>query len=310
MRVLVMGSGGLGGYYGGMLAEKGHDVTFVARGAHLAAMRERGLTIRANEGEYHIMPVKAVNAPSEASGDFDLILFTVKGYDAEAAAHALRPVIGPHTAVLTVLNGVDSAEQLSAILGPAHVLAGTTFIRSTLTEPGVIDQMGTLRRVVFGEYAGGPTPRVEMIAEALREAGMEVQIAPDARVAVWEKFVMQAPHATMTSVCQMPCGPIRETPEGDALYRALIAEAVAVGRASGVALPENAEETAMGVVWQFLYEQKTSMSIDYERGARVELDQLTGAVVRRGDALGVPTPTFDILYGVLKVRALASGGLA
>ena len=138
---------------------------------------------------------------------------------------------------------------------------------------------------------------------------METEIAPDARVAVWEKFVMQAPHATMTSVCQMPCGPIRETPEGDALYRALIAECIAVGRASGVALPDDAEETAMGVVWQFLYEQKTSMSIDYERGNRVELEQLTGAVVRRGEALGVPTPTFDVLYGVLKVRAIASGGL-
>lgn len=310
MRVLVMGSGGLGGYFGGMLARTGHDVTFVARGAHLAAMRERGLEVRTDEETYRFPTVAAVAAPSEAAGDFDLILFTVKGYDAEAAANALRPVIGPETAVLTVLNGVDSAEQLAAILGPEHVLAGTTFIRSTLAAPGVIEQMGTLRRVVFGEFAGGPTPRVARVAEALRAAGIEVEVAQDARVAVWQKFVMQAPHATMTSACMMPCGPIRETPEGDALYRALIAECVAVGRAGGVALPPDAEETAMGVVWRFLYEQKTSMSIDYERGNRVELEQLTGAVVRRGAALGVPTPTFDVLYGVLKVRALASGGLA
>src|SRR4051794_31586935 len=206
MRILVMGSGGLGGYFGGILARQGHDVTFVARGAHLAAMRERGLEVRTESETFRLAPVSAVGAPGEAAGAFDLILFTVKGYDAEAAATALRPVIGPETAVLTVLNGVDSAEQLAAILGPEHVLAGTTFIRSTLAEPGVIEQMGTLRRVVFGEFAGGVTPRVELVAAALREAGVDTEIAPDSRVAVWQKFVMQAPHATMTSVCQMPCG--------------------------------------------------------------------------------------------------------
>ncbi len=310
MRVLVMGSGGLGGYFGGMLAHTGHDVTFVARGAHLAAMRERGLEVRTDEQTYRFASVSAIATPDEAAGDFDLILFTVKGYDAEAAATALRPVIGPATAVLTVLNGVDSAEQLAAILGPERVLAGTTFIRSTLAEPGVIEQMGTLRRVVFGEFSGGATPRAEQIAAALRAAGIEVEVAEDARVAVWQKFVMQAPHATLTSVCQLPSGPIREAPEGDRLYRTLIAECVAVGRASGVALPDDAEATALSVVWRFLYEQKTSMSIDYERGNRVELEQLTGAVVRRGAALGVPTPAFAVLYDVLKVRALASGGLA
>lgn len=310
MRVLVMGSGGLGGYYGGILARQGHDVTFIARGAHLDALRERGLTVKTDEETFHLTPVRAVADPSETAGNFDLVIFTVKGYDAESAATALRPAIGPQTAVLTLLNGVDSAEQLSAILGAEHVLAGTTFIRSTLAEPGVIEQMGTLRRVVFGEATGGPSPRVERIAAALREVGLDVDVPADSRVAVWEKFVMQAPHATMTSVCMMPCGPIRETPEGEALYRALIAEAVAVGRASGVALPADAEETAMQVVWRFLYEQKTSMSIDYERGNRVELEQLTGAVSRRGRAVGVPTPTFDVLYGVLKVRAIAAGALA
>lgn len=310
MRVLVMGSGGLGGYFGGMLAERGHDVTFVARGAHLAALRERGIEIRANEGTYRVAPVSAVAAPHEATGPVDLVLFTVKGYDAESAAEALRPVIGPETAVLTLLNGVDSAEQLSAALGAEHVLPGSTFIRSTLAEPGVIEQMGTLRRVVFGESTGSVTPRVEAIAQAFRDIGTEAVTAENSRLAVWQKFVMQAPHATMTSVCQMPCGPIRETPEGEALYRTLIAECCAVGRATGVPLPPDAEETAMGVVYAFLYEQKTSMSIDYERGNRVELEELTGAVIRRGRALGVLTPTFDVLYGVLKVRALASGGLA
>ena len=242
-------------------------------------------------------------------GDFDLVLFTVKGYDAEAAATRSSPPSAAN-------GGADSAERrgqrrdLAAILGAGACASRATFIRSTLAEPGVIEQMGTLRRVVFGEAVGGASPRVEAIAAALREAGVNAEVAEDARLAVWEKFVMQAPHATMTSVCMLTTGPIRETPEGDALYRTLIAEAIAVGRASGVALPDDAVETAMKVVWQFLHEQKTSMSIDYERGNRVELEQLTGAVVRRGKELGVPTPAFDVLYDVLKVRALASGALS
>jgi 2-dehydropantoate 2-reductase len=310
MRVLVMGAGAVGGYYGAALALRGHEVAFVARGAHLAAMRERGLEVR-TDGQTHLLhPVRAVETPADAGGPVDLALFTVKGYDAESAAAALRPVVGPATAVLTLLNGVDSPDQLAAALGAEHVLAGTTLVLTNLIAPGVIDQTSPFRRITLGALIGGVTPRAEAVAGALREAGVEVTLAADALVGVWTKFIMQAPHATMTTACDSALGPIRETPEGSALYLTLIREVVAVGRAAGVALPADAVETTMTVIQNFPAEAKTSMQRDFEARRRTELDQLAGAVVRRGRALGVPTPAFDALYATLRVRALAFGGVA
>jgi len=310
MRALVMGAGAIGGYYGGLLAQRGHDVAFVARGAHLAAMQERGLEIRSGEGTIALRPVRAVAAPAEAGADFDLALFAVKTYDTEEAAAALRPAVGPRTAVLTLQNGVDSAGQLSAALGAEHVLAGATYVAATLVEPGVISHTTPFRRITFGELSGAITPRAEAIADALRDAGVEVTVSADPRTAVWSKFVMLAPHASITSASQTPVGPIRETPEGLALYRQLVAEAVAVGRAEGVALAPDAEAAAMDAIISFPPGTKTSLQVDFERQNRVELEQLTGAVVRRGRQAGVPTPGFDPLYAVLKARALSYGGLA
>ena len=214
MRVLVMGAGGLGGYYGGVLAQRGHEVTFVAREAHLAAMRERGLEIRSGGQTTLLHPVRAVGSPADAGSGFDLVLFTVKTYDTEAAAAALRPALGPATAVLPLQNGVDSVEQLSQALGADRVLVGTTLIGSAIVEPGVIDQSTAFRRITLGEQSGEVTPRVEAIAAALRDAGVEVTITADPLVPVWEKFVMFSACASVGSAAQAPFGPIRETPEG------------------------------------------------------------------------------------------------
>jgi len=309
MRVLVMGAGAVGGYYGGVLARRGHDVVFVARGEHLAAMRERGLELRTDGQTYLLRPVRAVASPAEAGEPVDLVLFTVKGYDAEAAAAALRPVVGPATAVLTLLNGVDSADQLSRALGAEHVLAGMTLILTNVVAPGVIDQTSPFRKITMGELTGGVTPRAEAVAAALRSAGVEVTLSADPMVGVWTKFIMQAPHATLTTACQSALGPIRETPEGAALYLTLIREVVAVGRAAGVALPADAAEATMDLIRSLPATAMTSMQRDFERRRRTELEQLTGAVVRRGQALGVPTPAFAALYAVLRVRALAFGGV-
>lgn len=309
MRVLVMGAGAVGGFYGGALARTGHDVTFITRGAHLEALRERGLELRSGDESRLLRPVKAVASPADAVAgqDFDLVLFTVKGYDTAPAAEALRLAIGPETSVLTLQNGVDSIEQLGAALGAERILAGTTVVATTIAAPGVIEQSTPFSQVVLGEPAGGVTPRVERIATALRETGVEVTVHPDATVAVWEKFVMLAPHATLTTACATPVGPIRETPEGLALYRTLIAEAVVVGRATGVALPPDAGDKALAFIQSLPPTAKTSMQRDFERQRRVELEQLTGTVVRRGAALGVPTPTFEALYPVLKARARSFG---
>jgi 2-dehydropantoate 2-reductase len=309
VRVLVMGAGAVGGYYGAALAGRGHAVTFVARGEHLRAMQERGLTIRSGGRSMTLHPVHAVADPAEAGGDFELALFTVKGYDTEPAALALRPAVGPRTAVLTLQNGVESGERLGAVLGADRVLVGTTVIAATIAEPGTIEQANPLRRIELGEPSGHVTPRVESVAAALRDAGVDVRVTTDVRRAVWEKFIRLAPGATLTSACQASIGEARGIPEGAALYRALITETAAVGRAAGANLPPDAVESAMSQIRALPADMRTSMQLDYERRRRVELEDLTGSVVRLGRRLGVPTPTYDVLYGVLKVRAEAFGGL-
>jgi 2-dehydropantoate 2-reductase len=309
VKVLVMGAGAVGGFYGAALAGRGHDVTFVARGAHLAALRERGLTIRREGGATVLRPIHAVADPAEAGGDIELVLFTVKGYDTELAARALGPVVGPRTAVLTLQNGVESGDRLGAVLGAEPILIGTTLIATIVAAPGIIDQANPLWRVELGEPSGAITPRVEGVAAALRDAGVEVRVTADVRRAVWDKFIRLAPGATLTSACQATIGEVRSTPEGAALYRALIAETVAVGRAAGAALPPDAVETAVRAIQALPADMRTSMQLDYERRRRVELEGITGAVVRLGQRLGVATPSYDPIYAVLRVRAAAFGGL-
>jgi 2-dehydropantoate 2-reductase len=305
-----MGAGAVGGFYGAALAERGHAVTFVARGAHLQALRERGLTIRSGERSTVLHPVRAVADPAEAGTGFELVLFAVKGHDTEPAARALRPAVGPGTSVLTLQNGVESGDRLSAVLGADRVLVGTTLIVTTVTEPGVIVQANPVRRIELGELSGESTPRLAAIADALRDAGVEVRVTGDVRRAVWEKFVRLAPGATLATACGATIGDIRSVPESAALYRALISETVAVGRTAGAALPADAVETAVAVIQSLPADMRTSMQLDYERRRRVELDDITGAVVRLGRKLGVPTPTYDVLYAVLKARAASFGGLA
>lgn len=314
MRVLVMGTGGLGGYYGWALASHGHDVTFVARGAHLAAIREHGLTLRSLvTNETHVIkPAKAVERPAEAAAgaDFDLIIFTVKAFDTEVAAALLPPVVGPNTAVLTLQNGVDSVDLLSAAVGAEHILAATTRINCVIAEPGVIVQNTPFSKLEMGELSGEATPRITAIAEAYRATGIEVFVSDEPLRELWTKFIMIAPHASLTSSTGQAVAGIRSVPEGLALYRQLIEETVAVGRATGINLAPDAVERTMDFITNLSPGAKTSLLFDYERENRVELEYLTGTVVRRGRALGVPTPGFDVLYAVLKVRALAFGGLA
>jgi 2-dehydropantoate 2-reductase len=309
VKVLVMGAGAVGGYYGAALAGRGHDVTFVARGAHLEALRARGLTIQIGGRATVIQPIHAVADPAESSRGFELVLFTVKGYDTVTAMRALEPVVDRHTTILTLQNGVESEERLAAGLGPERVLLGTATISTTVSEPGVIDQANPLCRIELGEPSGAVTPRVEAIAEALRDASVEVRVSTDVRRVVWEKFVRLAPGATLTSACQATIGEIRSTRDGAALYRALITESVAVGRAAGVAFPRDAVETALAFIQTLPAGMKTSMQLDFERRRRVELEDITGAVVRRGRRLGVATPLYDVLYPILRVRAQAFGGL-
>jgi 2-dehydropantoate 2-reductase len=306
MHVLVMGAGGVGGYLGAALAVAGHDVLFVARGAHLEAMRARGLVVRRGEQRIHLRPVRALASPREAAGPIDLVIFAVKCYDLAPAADALRPVVSADTSLLTLQNGIDAPDELAEQLGTGHVLAGTAAIFSAIVEPGVIETAPVIR-ITLGERSGKLTPRVRAVAAALREAGIEVIETTDVRRALWEKLLLLAPNATITSACGLPMGPIRETAEGAALYRTLVEEVTAVGRAAAVHLDRDAADHAYATLMSLPPETTTSMQRDFAAGHRVELEHITGAVVREAQRLGVPVPAFETLYAVLKARALAAG---
>jgi 2-dehydropantoate 2-reductase len=314
MRVLVMGAGGVGGYYGGLLARAGHEVTFVARGAHLAALQARGLEVRTQGQTIRIQPATAVALPVDAAGrggDFDLALFTVKNYDTEPAAAALKPALGPQTAVLSLQNGVDSPDLLGALLGPQRTLAGVTFIAAAVAEPGVILENGFSRAVTLGEPGGTEvTPRVRAIVHAFQEAGVEAQATADARQMLWDKFVVVAPHATISALCQTPVGVTRRTPEAMELYRTMIQEALDVAGAAGCTFAPDRAEQIVALFQSAPEGQTSSMQRDYGARRRVELEALTGSVVRLGRRYGVPTPRFEALYAVLKVRAATFGGLS
>jgi 2-dehydropantoate 2-reductase len=311
MRVLVMGSGGVGGYFGGVLAKAGHDVTFVARGAHLEALQKNGLTL-IDRGETTLLnPVKAVLKPAEAGGTFDLVLFTVKTYDTAGAAELIEPVVGAGTSVVPLQNGVDAVEEISAVVGADRVLGGSTNIGARINEPGVVERFSPFCNVTIGEPKGGLSERVEKIVAAFREAGQEdVTASPDITRAVWEKFMLLAPLASTTSAANVASGKVNGTEEGRALWRQLMQEVHAVGKASGVTLPD---ESAANVETFFLNlpeTHTTSMQRDYDGERRVELEHLAGTVVRRGKSVGVPTPSFDTVYAVLRIKALSFGGVS
>jgi 2-dehydropantoate 2-reductase len=211
---------------------------------------------------------------------------------------------------LPLQNGVESTERLGRILGAERVLVGTTLVRSRLVAPGVVEESGAIRHVTLGEVSGEVTPRVQAVAAAFQEAGVDATVTTDPRLALWEKFAPLAAHASITSACQLAVGPIRDTAEGAALYRTMLAESFAVGRAAGVALAPDFQDRILAHFLSIMPPgAETSMQWDYARQGRVELEQIAGTVVRLGRAHGVPTPQFDALYAVLKARALAFGGL-
>jgi 2-dehydropantoate 2-reductase len=302
MRIAVMGSGGVGGYIGGRLAAAGQEVTFVARGTHLAAIREHGLALRSTLGDVLIRPAQASDDPG-AIGPVDLVIFAVKLYDTEAAAAATRPLIGPHTGVVTLQNGVEGAELLARVLGREHVIGGVAQIAAVIDQPGVIRHTGTMASFVFGELDGARSERVDALLRSLQSAGVDHRISEDIQSDIWDKMAFLATFAGLTALMRLPIGRIREDAETRAMLRDGLAEASAVARARGIALPGDFVERTLVRCDRVPYEMKSSMLQDLERGRRLELPWLSGAIVRLGRELGIPTPTHAFITTALKLHA-------
>ena len=306
MRIAVMGSGGVGGYLGARLAATGQDVTFVARGAHLAAIKEGGLALRSGLGDVLIRPAQTSDDPATI-GPVDLVIVAVKLYDTETAAAATKPLLGPHTGVVTLQNGVDSTGVLARLLGAAHVIGGVAHIASVIAEPGVILHTGTMASFAFGELDGVRSERVGALAAALQTAGVDHRISGDIQRDIWDKMAFLATFAGLTALMRLPIGPIREDPVTRAMLRAGLGEAYAVARAAGIALPDDFVERTLARCDGLPYAMKSSMLQDLERGRRLELPWLSGAIVRLGQEHGVLTPTHAFITTALKLHADGQG---
>jgi 2-dehydropantoate 2-reductase len=302
LRIAVMGAGGIGGYFGARLVKGGADVTFIARGAHLAAMRQTGLTIESAHEPIRIPSVKATDAPATI-GPVDLVMFGVKLWDTQAAARSLLPVMGPQTALISFQNGVQKDDMLRPIVGDAALVGGAAYVATTIARPGVIAMTGTMQRLVFGEYDGRRTPRIEAFHAACRAGGINAEIAADIRRELWEKFTFLTALAGATTSIRLPLGPIREHPLTRQFLVDLAREVVAVGRALGVALPVDFAEKRIVAADALPPDMTASMHHDLVRGNRLELEWLSGAVVDLGAKAGVPTPLNRAVRDILVLHA-------
>lgn len=303
MKIAVMGSGGVGGFYGARLAHAGYDISFIARGAHLEAMRANGITIEnATEGNLHVPRVKVTDNP-ETIGTVDLVLIAVKMWGTEAAAAAVKPIVGPKTAVLSLQNGVIKDDILKRIFGDEAVMGGVAYVGTHISRPGVIDQKGPLQRVVLGEYDGRRTERLEFLHQAFLNSGVKSEISDDIRRTLWEKYSFLVGLSGATTAIRKPIGPIRENPQTRRFLYELMRETVAVGRAHGVNLPEDYAEQRLAFGDTVAYDMSSSMHHDLEHGNPLEVEWLSGGVVKLGEQVNVPTPMNRAVWDILALHA-------
>ncbi len=309
MRIVVVGTGGVGGYYGGLLARAGHEVVFIARGAHLTALQTTGLKVESVHGDFAIAPVRATDTPAEA-GQADLVIVCVKAPDGEQIAQAIRPILRQETLVMPLQNGIDAAERIGAVVGMEHMVGGATWISSAIQAPGIIRQFSQLRRIVVGELDGGITPRLQTIVEVFENTGATVEPTDDIRGVLWTKLVFIAAISSLGSLTRLEMGEYRDVPEARALLTMVMREVEAVGRASGVVLADDVVEDALAIMDAAAATIRPSMQIDVVAGRCSELESIIGVIGRRGRALGVPTPAADMAYAALVPGELQARGNA
>lgn len=311
MKIAIMGSGGVGGFYGARMAQAGHDVTFIARGAHLEALRSGGLKVESPTlGELALPKVQATDDPA-AVGPVELVLLTVKSYDLEAACSAMAPMVGPDTVVLPFLNGIDIAERVSAALEAAGapgdgVLGGAVYVFANLAGPGHVRHIG-LDRPIFGELAGGTSPRVEAVHAMLTGAGIPAELSTDVRKELWNKFVGLNALSGVASIARAPAGVLVKHPATRALLADSANEAVAVAKAQGVKLDPGLTDQLLALVESLAPASRPSMLVDLENGRRLEMEALQGTLVRMGADAGVPTPVNRVIHAALSPYVNGNG---
>ena len=298
MKFAVMGAGALGCYFGGRLAAAGSDIAFIARGANLAALRRDGLHIESPLGDAHVASVSATDDPAQI-GPVDMVLFLVKLYDTETAARQMAPLIGPDTAVVSFQNGVEARERIGEIVGKQRVLGGTAFIPADLRAPGIVRHNGPFARLTVGEFDGRRSERAQSLNDAFVAAGVEATLVSDMTVRIWEKFIFLSALSAITTLTRLPLGAILADNLSHDLFRAAILETHAVGRAACPALAEDAGERGYALAKGFPPTMRASMLDDLERGKRLELDSLSGAVVRLGEKHGIATPVHSVVHKAL-----------
>jgi 2-dehydropantoate 2-reductase len=311
MKIAIVGAGGIGGYLGARLAAAGNDVALIARGAHLAALKRNGLRLSSPKGDVLVNPIRATGEPSEV-GTVDVVLLAVKLYDLGPAARQMLPMVGPKSTVVPIQNGVTAVEEVAAIVGREHVVGGLVYMACHISEPGVITHLSEIDQFTFGEVDGARSTRVEALRDVAARAGITAQIADDITRELWHKFVLLGGHSPVAGLSRQPLGVIRSDPDLRALYTQAMREVFAVGRARGIALADDIVERTLALSDRFDPTSKASLLGDLEAGKPLEVEWLSGAVVRMGAELGVPTPFHRIAYACLKPfaagRAIRSTG--
>jgi 2-dehydropantoate 2-reductase len=310
VRFAILGSGAVGGYYGARLARAGHDVTLIARGAHLEAIRTRGLEIRSPSlGDFVVRP--RAEEDTAKVGTVDTVLVAVKTYDNGTALPLVKPMLGPHSAVLTLQNGVDSVSDLAAVVGEAAVIGGTTYIATALARPGVIEQTGTHRRIVFGEVFGAlprSSDRVARLHDAFAGADIQSEPTPDGRIPIWEKFIFLVTLAGFTGASRLPIGPVWSDSFIRERFLDGCREVERLARAEGVPVAGDVIERIGAYIDGIPKTMRSSLLIDLSQGKRIEVEALQGSVVRRAARAGVAVPIMSTLYAVLKPWAVPPAG--
>jgi 2-dehydropantoate 2-reductase len=308
MRIAAMAAGAVGGYFGARLQAAGHEVFFIARGAHRDAIAKNGLVIDSVNGNLNLKPVNVTDDP-KAVGPVDVVLFAVKLWDTEQAAEQTLPLLGPDTRVVTLQNGVDSYERIAPIVGAERAVPGVTYVITVIERPGVIKQTSQIQRIVCGPYDGRADAPLAAFAEAAKAAKIDITVSDNIARERWQKFILLSASSGATAVTRSTMGPILADPDMRALFRNLLAEASAVARAKGVAIEDGLVDNILAMADRnFPADMKASMANDLDRGNRLELDWLAGAVRRFGRELKVPTPVNDTVYAALKPYRMGSRG--